>query len=44
MNNDHLQTDTAKLKTANINFLPFFPKPPNEIPANISGYMVVDLD
>ena len=40
MNNDHVHSATAKLKTANINFASFFAKPPNKIPANISGYTV----
>ena len=40
MNNDHVHTATAKLKTSNINFASFFAKPPNKIPANISGYTV----
>ena len=33
MNNDHVHTATAKLKTSNINFASFFAKPPNKIPA-----------
>ena len=40
MNNDHVHSATAKLKTANINFASFSAKPPNKIPANISGYTV----
>ena len=41
MTNDHVHSTTSKLKTANINFAPFFAKPPNKISANISGYMVL---
>ena len=41
MNNNHVHSVTAKLKTANINFASFFAKPPNKFPANISGYTVV---
>ena len=38
MNNDHVHSATAKLKTASINFALFVTKPPNKIPSNTSGY------
>ena len=41
MNNDHVHSAIAKLKTANNNFASFLAKPPNKIPANISGYTVL---
>ena len=37
MNNDHVHSATAKLKTTSINFALFVTKPPNKIPSNISG-------
>ena len=40
MINGYVHSVTTKLKTANINFAPIFAKPPNKIPANISGYTV----
>ena len=43
MNKDHVHTATVKIKTANISFASFFAKPPNQIPANISGYTVFIL-